>query len=201
MKRSNNKYQPVFHESMGHGKRGSSSFGIHDSELVFKKLNLKVGDTFLDLGCGPGDYSLYASRIIGKSGTVYAIDMRDEMLDRINKEADSPGLNNIHTMVANICEPINIENNSIDLCLLATVMHAEKMTDKCKILFTEIIRVLKSNGRLAIIECKKEEMPFGPPLYMRVSPEELENTLNKYGFRKLEYVDLGYNYMILFSCE
>jgi hypothetical protein len=52
---------------------------------------------------------------------------------------------------------------------------------------------------LAIIECKKEEMAFGPPLNMRISPKELEEGISVYGFQKTNYLDLGYNYMLLFK--
>jgi hypothetical protein len=41
-------------------------------------------------------------------------------------------------------------------------------------------------------------MPFGPPLSIRISPEELEEALTGYGFRRQEYVDLGYYYMMRF---
>lgn len=196
-----NKHHIQNHGQHRHRRKGPSSFGMFDSEQAFEYLKLQEGDTFLDLGCGAGDYSLYAAGIIGKTGTVYAIDLWDEMLKGINKEAGRLGINNIHTITADICNPINIADNSIDVCLLATVMHAEKKTEKCKTLFTEIVRVLKPNGRLAIIECKKEEILFGPPLSIRISPEELENVLKKYGFKKMDYVDLGYYYMILFSCN
>jgi hypothetical protein len=42
-------------------------------------------------------------------------------------------------------------------------------------------------------------MPFGPPLSMRISPEELEEGVCSYGFEITEHVDLGYNYMMQFS--
>ncbi|NLE05482.1 MAG: class I SAM-dependent methyltransferase, partial [Crenarchaeota archaeon] len=54
--------------------RGPSSFWMHDSKTVFDEINLKPGETFLDLGCGNGDYSIYASKIVETSGTIYAID-------------------------------------------------------------------------------------------------------------------------------
>jgi hypothetical protein len=58
---------------------------------------------------------------------------------------------------------------------------------------------LKPGGRLAIIECKKEEQPFGPTFPIRLSPEELESSIARYGFERPELVDLGYNYMIIFA--
>ncbi len=60
-----------------------SSFRMHDSKAVFDMLALKQGDCFLDLGCGPGDYSLEASVIVGDTGTVYALDSSNRMVETL----------------------------------------------------------------------------------------------------------------------
>ncbi|MBI9061242.1 MAG: methyltransferase domain-containing protein [Marinilabiliaceae bacterium] len=181
-------------------EKGLSSFGMHDSEQVFKHLKINQGNTFLDLGCGAGDYSLYAANQVGKSGHVYAFDLCDEILENLKKEATNAGINSIHAMTADIFAPLAIKSKSVDVCMLATVLHSENVLENAHILFNEIKRVLKPKGRLSIIECKKEEMPFGPPLKFRVSPDDLEKALLKYGFKKMDYLDLGYNYMVLFEC-
>jgi len=38
-------------------------------------------------------------------------------------------------------------------------------------------RLLKSNAVLSIVEIKKEKTPFGPPLHIRFSPDELKETI------------------------
>jgi ubiquinone/menaquinone biosynthesis C-methylase UbiE len=38
------------------------------------------GDTVLDLGCGPGYFSLPLARMVGPGGTVIAVDVQEEML-------------------------------------------------------------------------------------------------------------------------
>ena len=53
----------------------------------------------------------------------------------------------------------------------------------------EIARLLKPDGKLAIVEIEKKEMPFGSPMELRFSPEELKeivplspvNTIGKFG--------------------
>ena len=103
--------------------------------------------------------------------------------------------------MADITDPLPIEDCSIDACLLATVLHIPDVSKGRKRLFNEIRRVLKPNGRLAVLECKKEDMPFGPPLHMRLSQEELETFVPEYGFVKIDSVDLGYNYLIQFALK
>ena len=44
---------------------GRSSFGLVDQNRLFSKLGLSRGITFLDFGCGRGDYAMVAAEIIG----------------------------------------------------------------------------------------------------------------------------------------
>jgi SAM-dependent methyltransferase len=181
-----------------HGRR-PSSFWMHDPEIIFNELNLKPGDVFLDLGCGTGDYSICAAEEVGESGLVYAMDIQEELTDNLIRISKDTGLNNIRAVVGDIHAPLPFEDQTIDVCFISTVLHSVDLEDTGKILFPEINRVLKTDGRLIIIECKKEEMDFGPPLSMRISPDEIEERLSAYGFKKIDYVDLGFNYMVKFA--
>jgi ubiquinone/menaquinone biosynthesis C-methylase UbiE len=172
---------------------------MHAPDLVFNEISLKEGNNILDLGCGPGDYSIEASRTVGSSGAVYALDKWQYLLDDLIKEADAQGLKNIRAMVSDITGTLPVEAGCIDICLLFTVLHIFDLSKVEKTIFNEIRRVLKPCGRLAIIECKKEEQPFGPPKHMRLSPEDIEDSIQQYGFRRLGLTDLGYNYMIQFA--
>ncbi len=198
-KRCNNGHLMGCNHGHSPGRRGPSSFYMHDSELVFGELKLKEGDSFFDLGCGVGDYSLRAAKIVGASGVVYALDIWEELLDGLAKEASIKGLKNIRTMVSDINRQLAFEDNCINVCFIATVLHIFDLARTGGNLFKEIYRILKPGGRLAVIECKKEDLPFGPPIHMRVSPEELEKLITPYGFTKLSCVDLGNNYLIQFG--
>jgi len=177
---------------------GPSSFWLHDPEVLFGELKLKEGDFFLDLGCGPGDYTMEASRIVGESGVVYALDRDERMISGLTERAASQKVNNIKALVADITGRLPIQSSCLDVCFLATVLHIINIREKERNLFNEIYRVLKKSGRLAIIECKKEDQPWGPPKHIRLCPEEIEESINRYGFEKLSLFDLGHTYMIQF---
>lgn len=179
-------------------KCGRGSFWMHDPDLIFNELKLKTGDFFLDMGCGPGDYSIWASKIVGNSGIVYALEKWQDLIDDLTEKVDLKELTNIVGIVSDITKPLSIEEGCIDVYFISTVLHSLDLAKDSNMIFNEVHRVLKPDGRLAIIECKKEEMSFGPPLHMRLSPEELENIITKYGFEKIDLTDLGYNYMIQF---
>ena len=103
-------------------------------------------------GCPPfsntqlGDYAVRASKSVGDSGVVYALDRWAEIIDGLIKEVDSQGLKNIKAMVADITGILSIMDNCVDVCLIATVLHAVNVPEKCE-LFNEVRRVLKSDGR------------------------------------------------------
>jgi ubiquinone/menaquinone biosynthesis C-methylase UbiE len=52
---------------------GGSSFQLIDAEKVLGKLQLKKGNTFLDLACGQGEYAIEFSKIVGEEGLIYAL--------------------------------------------------------------------------------------------------------------------------------
>jgi ubiquinone/menaquinone biosynthesis C-methylase UbiE len=186
------------HSGLERQKKGVSSFTLHDPALIFNELALKKGNNFLDIGCGAGDYSIQAAKEVGNTGIVYALDRWDEVIENLRKKVKSQGLTNIEAMVSDITQSLPIADNIIDICLLATVLHIPDVVKSEKGLFTEIQRVLKPDGCMAIVEIKKEDMPFGPPLHMRLSSEDVEALVMKYGFLKISYVDLGYSYMTQF---
>lgn len=63
----------------------------------------------------------------------------------------------------------------------------------------EMRRVLKPGGRLAVIDCHKQSLPFGPPVHIRLSSEEVKEMMERCDFRFSSEVDLGYNYMVQFT--
>lgn len=181
--------------------RGPSSYSMHDSDFVFQELKLAKGDFFLDLGCGAGDYAIRAAQIVGDSGLVFALDIWAGVIERLTEEATFQGIKNIKPMVADITGKLPFEDSIIDVCFIATVLHAMDFEKNKKNLFNEIQRVLKPSGRLAIIECKKEDRPFGPPMQRRLSPEELTAIAIQSGFHQIAFSDLGHNYLIQFAVD
>jgi len=187
------------HEGAEKQKNGISSYNRFDVNLVFEKLDLKNGSTFLDLGCGAGDYSIKASGCVGASGFVYALDQWTEIEDRLNNKAQLLGISNLKALTADIKNNIPLEDNTCNVCFICTVVHGIDLPEYGENMFKEFHRVLKTKGKLAIIEIKKEETSFGPPMKIRLSPKELENFIIEFGFKKISYTDLGSFYMMEFE--
>ena len=77
---------------------GKSSFDLIDAKQLFERLSIKKGSTFVDLGCGRGEYAIEAALRIGQEGAVYAIDLWEEGLAVLGTEAEFRGLSQLKVL-------------------------------------------------------------------------------------------------------
>jgi ubiquinone/menaquinone biosynthesis C-methylase UbiE len=156
-----------------HHHRAKFSEGLLNEEVILNALNIQPGQTILDAGCGNGYMSKAFSKKVGQSGKVYALDSDKYYIGLIRKETQGT---NIEAIEGDITAPTGIDRSSVDIIYLSTVMH-DFSRQQVQGFLGEVNRLLKPNGVLAIVEIAKEETPFGPPLNLRFSPEELKKTV------------------------
>lgn len=179
---------------------GRSTFEFVDLERVLQALSLTPHTVFLDLGCGAGNYAIPVAEAIGSLGKVYGVDAWQEGLDELKERAAAKGLHNIEAIHADLNEHIPVGDGKIDVCFMATVFHDLLRDDSGERVLREIRRVLKPGGRLSIIEFKKVKDGPGPPLNVRLSPEETQEKVVPFGFAEAQFVDLGrFHYMLIAS--
>src|SRR4030095_16420324 len=77
-------------------------------------VELREGETVLDLGSGGGIDVLLSARRVGPDGTVYGLDMTDEMLALAEKNARSAGATNVH-FLKGVIEAIPLPAASVDV--------------------------------------------------------------------------------------
>jgi len=184
----------------GHRHAGMSSKAFLNAERVLQETGLKEGDTFLDVGCGEGHFSIAASKIVGAKGRVYALDSYEKSIAALKEQIHNDHIGNIEAIVADVTRKMPLPDAIVDVCLMANVMHGFLANGEVPSVMLEAARVMKTGSTLAVVEFQKIDGPPGPPISIRMTPEELESLISSYGFRKDRVVEVGpIHYAAMFS--
>jgi SAM-dependent methyltransferase len=114
---------------------------------------MREGETVLDLGSGGGIDVLLSARRVGPTGTVYGLDMTDEMLALAQRNAREAGVTNVH-FLEGLIEAIPLPAESVDVVVSNCVVNLSP--EKPKVL-AEIVRVLRPGGRVGISDIVAED--------------------------------------------
>ena len=114
---------------------------------------LREGETVLDLGSGGGIDVLLSGRRVGPTGTVYGLDMTDEMLALARGNAEKAKATNVH-FLKGVIEDIPLPADAVDVVISNCVVNLS--TDKPAVL-AEIARVLRPGGRVGISDIVAED--------------------------------------------
>ena len=140
-----------------------------DRYEFLRSLGIGEGKAVADLGCGPGFFTLPLAELVGPSGKVYAADVQQEMVDDLRSRLAQQGLTNVIVRRSTELDPA-IPQRSVDLALLAFVLHE---IDQRSSFLLSAKRLLREDGRVAVLEWEKIETPVGPPLETRISADEI----------------------------
>lgn len=109
-------------------------------------IDLREGETVLDLGSGGGIDVLLSAARVGETGFVYGVDMTDEMLALAMENKAKAGVHNVAFLKGRI-EDIPLPANAVDAVISNCVINLA--ADKSLVL-KDAFRVLKPGGRFAV---------------------------------------------------
>jgi arsenite methyltransferase len=109
-------------------------------------LELREGETVLDLGSGRGIDCFLAAKRVGSAGHVIGVDMTPEMLTRARKNAKDAGFDNVEFRLGEI-EHLPVADASVDAVISNCVVNL--VPDKEQV-FADVFRVLRRGGRLSV---------------------------------------------------
>jgi ubiquinone/menaquinone biosynthesis C-methylase UbiE len=144
---------------------------------TLEKLGLSSTDIVSDIGCGIGYFTIPAAGMLDSENKVYALDTSDQMLEEVKKRMSAAGVSNIVTIKTSEYD-LKLPDESVTFALMVNVLH--EIEDKAQFI-TEVRRILKAEGKIAIIEWEKENMEMGPPKDHRIGKDETAALLRSFG--------------------
>ncbi|MCX7681775.1 MAG: methyltransferase domain-containing protein [Anaerolineae bacterium] len=156
---------------------------------LLDRVGIQPSEHVLELGPGPGTFTIDAARRVGPGGRVIAVDIQPQMIARLERRVRQVGLTNVEMHVASAYR-LPLEDASVDRAFLVTVL--PEIPDQGRAL-AELHRVLRPGGVLSITE------EFADPHYP--FPSETIRRVEMAGFRLEQRFGNWWIYTLNFTRE
>jgi len=111
---------------------------------------VKQGDMAIDIGCGPGFFTLELAALVGNGGQVLAVDLQEEMLSKVAAKAALKKRSDIIRPVQCTQSDLNLPAGSrADFILAYWMVHETLDQDD---FFRQVKAVLKPGGQVLVVE-------------------------------------------------
>lgn len=117
---------------------------------VMDALGITTGSRVADVGCGEGYFVMHLAERVGPTGTVYAVDVDEEVLQVTRRKAEQAGYSQVRVLLGEAGDP-KLPEGELDAVLIVNAYHEMKQYDA---MLGAIYRALKPGGRLAIIDAE-----------------------------------------------
>lgn len=152
-------------------------------EAVIEMLGPLEGKKVMDIGAGTGYFS---RRLAQKGAEVISADVDDRFLAYMEEKIAEHGMKNVQTRKVPYDDP-KLAEAEVDAVLIVNTWHH---IDGREAYFKKVLQGLKADGRLMVVDYKKEDTPHGPPVDHRFSDDDVVAELLAAGFGRIVR-DLG----------
>jgi len=161
-----------------------------DPEKIIAQLEIAKKSVVADFGCGPGYFTFPLIEAVGKEGMVFAFDILPQVLESIAGKAKLAGIHNLVAKRANLEKPgsAKLEDNCADWVVLKDILFQNQ---EKQIIIKEAYRVLKTGGRMLVVEWNSREFGVGPSAELRVDEAKLKELLVAENFSIEKEIEAG----------
>lgn len=162
---------------------------VYPKESVLQ-LGKIEGMTVADFGAGIGTYTMVCAQKVGEKGRVYAIEVQKNLLSKVKNTAVERGFGNVEVLWGDIERSggTKLADGSVDVVVAANVLF--QVEDKIGFV-TEVKRVLKSKGRVLLVDWRDSYGGLGPVPEAVVCPDDARSYFEQEGFAVDTMFDAG----------
>jgi len=149
--------------------------------MIATHFHMRDGDRIADLGAGSGHFTRALSRLVGKQGKVFAVEIQRPLAEAISAMARKEHLDNVESIWGDLEAPggTKITDGTLDAVVLSNTL--SMLTDK-KTTLQECSRILRKGGKLFVIDWTDSFGGMGPSAQMVISPISTKELLTQAGF-------------------
>lgn len=162
---------------------------------VLEHLKLKSNMIAADFGSGSGGWAIPLAKIL-ETGSVYAVDILEEPLSALRSKMALEKVGNIRPIRSNVEDKngSTLSRTSVDLVLMTNLLF---QAQKKKEIFEEAKRILKSNGKILVVDWKEDSLQG--PIDGRISEKEVKEIAENVGLEIEKEFEAGiYHYGLVF---
>jgi len=126
---------------------------FRNPQRLLKAAGLKPGQKVLEVGCGPGFFTIPAAKIVENEGVVYAVDVHPLAIERVKEKIEREWIRNITPILANASDT-GLPDRSIDLAFIFGLRY---IVGGLENVIAEIHRILKPGGVLSFEKTRGSE--------------------------------------------
>ena len=135
---------------------------VHDNPLlaavrnphrILRAAGVEERQTVLEVGCGPGFFTIPAAEIVGEEGHVYAVDVHPRAVARVRNKVERMAVTNVTPLCVNASDT-GLPDESIDMAFLFGLQHVAGGLDG---VIAELGRVVRPGGILSIEKTRGSE--------------------------------------------
>jgi ubiquinone/menaquinone biosynthesis C-methylase UbiE len=177
-------------EELDHGDREN----WQKPQMVISRLGDLSDKVVADIGAGTGYFTMPLAR---KAKKVIAIDIEQNFLDyiarRLSHAKDEKSLN-VETRLVKPDDPLLAAEEADVVLIVNTYGFLSNRVDY----FTKVWKGMKADGKLVVIDFKKEPLPVGPPSEQKLDATQVSAELDSAGFRTVtvDFTSLEYQYTL-----
>ncbi len=167
----------IDHDTLFAGKKK-----VNSPKDILDIIGISPGETVVDFGCGIGYFILEVAERVGENGRVVAVDIDRAMLDAVKDKAVASGFRNIYGVQADLQIPgaTKVADQSADLVIIINLLYYVKKREEA---LREAFRILKTGGKMAIMEWSEKGTVQAMEKGLYISTSELKDLATKLGFK------------------